>query len=174
MLVTLLTEAKFVAYGVSHWIALAILAVLAVAAARVGRCVRGGPRERLCNRGFAIVLLTTEIGFQVYSMLPGNWGLEHSLPFELCDLAWIAAAVALWTRKPWAAGMVYYWGLTLTLQALLTPKRLDPFPSAMFCMFFISHTLTVVAAVYLTWGIGLRPSWRNRVYPPSRRCSLTR
>jgi hypothetical integral membrane protein (TIGR02206 family) len=105
-------------------------------------------------------MLATDLGFQVYSMLPHNWDVKHSLPLELCDLAWMAAVIGLWTRAAWACRLVYYWGLTLTLQALLTPRLQFDFPRVEFVMFFATHSLTVVAAAYLTWGTGqARPTW---------------
>ncbi len=152
---------KFVVFGATHWVPLAALAVAAAAFVGWGRRRRNTAAERRFRRGFAVVLATVEVAFQVYSMLPGNWALATSLPFELCDLAWMAAAVALWTGASRAGGLLYYWGLTLTAQALLTPRLDVDFPQMSYIMFFVSHGLTVLAAVYVTWGAGLvRPSWR--------------
>ena len=59
-----------------------------------------------------------------------------------------------------AYGALYYWGLTLTTQGLITPDLPQDFPHIYFTMFFASHCVTPAAAVYLTWGVGLRPTWR--------------
>lgn len=155
------TAGDFVAYGPSHVAALGILAALAALMVMVGRRLRGDARERSFRRGFSVALLGVEVGFQLYSMLPQHWGIEHSLPLELCDLAWMAAFVALWSGSRRAGALLYYWGFTLTLQALLTPRLAEEFPSMTFAMFFASHGLTVLAAVYLTFGTGnVRPTWR--------------
>ena len=57
--------------------------------------------------------------------------------------------------------LVYYWGLLLTPQALLTPTLSADFPDPRFLAFWGTHLMIVWAAVYLTWGLGLRPTWRG-------------
>ncbi|MGH8966572.1 MAG: TIGR02206 family membrane protein, partial [Actinomycetes bacterium] len=83
------------------------------------------------------------------------------LPIQLCDLAWVAAAWALWTRRAYPVALTYYWGLTLTTQAVITPALAEGFPSLRFVAFWGTHLLVVWAAVFLTWGLGLRPTWRG-------------
>ena len=62
-----------------------------------------------------------------------------------------------WTRRRWAASVLYYWGLTLTTQGLITPHLDLDFPSFEFIMFFYGHGAVVIAAIYLTWGVVLIP-----------------
>ena len=76
-------------------------------------------------------------------------------------MALIATVVALWTRLPLACALAYYWGLTLTTQALLTPWLNRDFPDPKYLAFWAMHLLIVWAAVYLTWGLRVRPSWRG-------------
>jgi hypothetical integral membrane protein (TIGR02206 family) len=158
-----LEERPFSAYGASHWALLAVVAVLAVVLVRAGRAHRATPRGRRLARRFALVLAGVQAAFQLYSMLPPHWDLAASLPFQLCDLAWIAAAAALWTRARSAGVLLYYWGLTLTAQGLLTPALRFDFPHLQFLMFAWLHGAVVLAAIYSTWGLGERPSWRGYV-----------
>jgi hypothetical integral membrane protein (TIGR02206 family) len=155
-------EGDFRAYGPSHVTVLVVLVAVAAGLVLMGRRLRGGPLEPLLSRTLALILLTTNLGFQVYSMLPRNWAIEHSLPLELCDLAWMAAVIGLSFRSCWACWLAYYWALTLTVQALLTPNLRYDLPRMEFVMFFSTHSLTVLATVYLTWGVGIaRPTWRG-------------
>ena len=48
----------------------------------------------------------------------------------------------------------------MTSQALLTPV-LHKVALLPFLAFFGLHSLVVWAAIYLTWGVGLRPDWRS-------------
>jgi hypothetical integral membrane protein (TIGR02206 family) len=98
---------------------------------------------------------------QVTQLLPGDWDLGTSLPLQLCDLAWIAATVALWTRHWAATALVYFWGLTLTVQGILTPALTQPFPDPRYVMFWGMHFLVVWAAVYLTFGLRVPLTWRS-------------
>jgi hypothetical integral membrane protein (TIGR02206 family) len=88
--------------------------------------------------------------------------IAHSVPLQLCDLAELTAVYALWSQRKWASTLVYYWGLPLSSQALITPDLTAPdFPSHSFLTFFALHLLVVWAAIYLTWGYGIQPGWRS-------------
>jgi hypothetical integral membrane protein (TIGR02206 family) len=44
---------------------------------------------------------------------------------------------------------------------LVTPALVEGFPSPKFIAFWGMHLLIVWAAIYLTWGLGIRPTWRG-------------
>ncbi len=114
------------------------------------------------GRGFAAVLVAFHLPILIYDLSPARFDLENSLPFHICDLGWMAAAYALWSRRQWAYALTYYWGLTLAPQALITPALDAPrAPSVDFFSFWGQHLLVVWAAVYLTWWVGMRPTWRS-------------
>jgi hypothetical integral membrane protein (TIGR02206 family) len=150
---------QFQAYAASHLVVLGVLLVGAVALARVGRSLRGSSAEDLFSKAFAIAVAAL-LPVQLGQLISGS-DLLHSLPLHLCDLAWFATIYALWSRRPVAVALTYYWGLTLTTQAVLTPDLGDDFPDIAFIAFWALHLLIVWAPVYLTWGLGLRPSWRG-------------
>jgi hypothetical integral membrane protein (TIGR02206 family) len=84
------------------------------------------------------------------------------VPLQLTDLATVVAAYALWSRKQWAYALTYYWGLVLSTQALISPAlQSADFPDYRFLAFWAIHLLVVWAAIYLTWGRGMRPDWRD-------------
>jgi len=155
-------ERSFAAYGVSHWVVLGVLSAGVGVLAWFGGRYRGRPGVERLGRVFAVVLVAFHVPIQVYDLTPARFDIEHSLPFQVSDLSWMAAAVALWFRKEWAYALTYYWGLTLVPQALLTPALNGPeFPSIDFISFWGQHLLVVWATVYLTWWLGLRLSWRG-------------
>ena len=49
---------------------------------------------------YAVLIPCFTIPLQVIDFLPGSYDLQTTLPLQLCDLAWIAAVVALWTHRP--------------------------------------------------------------------------
>jgi hypothetical integral membrane protein (TIGR02206 family) len=155
---------EFVAYGPSHLTVLAIFAVGAVALVWAGRRQTDAQSRRL-GHVLATVTLAAFAVALVYKMLVPD--LQTSIPLQLCDIAELMAAYALWTRKQWAFALTYFWGLLLSSQALLTPDIGTPregapdFPSHLFLTFFTLHVLVVWSAVYLTWGRGMRPRWRD-------------
>ncbi|WP_037064222.1 TIGR02206 family membrane protein [Pseudonocardia acaciae] len=150
---------EFVAYGTSHSTVLAVTVAGAAGLVVLGR--HGGARAAgLCARVLAVVLLVLVVGEHVWEFDPEH--VVHTLPLHLSDLAPYTAACALWTRWRWACALTYYWGITLSTQSLLTPALAGPdFPSLQFLVFFASHSMVVWAAIFLTWGLRLAPSWRG-------------
>ena len=153
--------AHFVAFSGQHWLLLAVFAVGVVALPMWGSAHRGTPVELVFRRAFAVVLAAVFLGMQVYYQLePGPFALGTALPLELCDLAVVAAVVALLTRNEVATAFAYYVALTLSVQGILTPALTQPFPTIRFFGFWALHLMVVWAAAYLTWGLGFRPTWR--------------
>ena len=99
------------------------------------------------------------VPIQVLQFTPDEWDVQTSLPLQLCDWAWLAAAVALWTRSRLAATIIYLWGLTLTTQAIATPALTTPYPGLRWWMFWALHLLIVWAAIHVIWGMKLHPTW---------------
>ena len=96
----------------------------------------------------------------IYSLIPPS--IHWSVPLQLTDLATTAGAYALWSQRHWAVALTYYWGLVLSVQALISPVLRGPdFPNYQFLAFWAIHLLVVWAAIYLTWGRGFRPTWRD-------------
>jgi hypothetical integral membrane protein (TIGR02206 family) len=153
-------ERSFAAYGASHWVVLILLATGVGVLAWFGAGYRGTRTVQVVGRGFAVVLVAFHVPILVYDLSPARFAIDHSLPFQISDLTWMAAACALWFRWQWAYLLTYYWGLTLVPQALITPA-LDAaeFPSIDFVSFWGQHILVIWATVYLTWWIGMRPNW---------------
>lgn len=152
----------FTPYGLSHWAVLRVVAVGAVLLVLEGRRHRRTRGGVLFARGFALLLGLFALAMQVYRLLPSQWDMHVSLPLHLSDFTWVVAVYALWTRSQWAYSLTYYWGLTLNPQAMITPALDAPgFPHIDFIDFWTQHTLVVWAAIYLTWGLGMRPDWRS-------------
>lgn len=147
---------------VPHALVLAMIAVVAVVLVILGRRHRGTSTQWQLSRALAAVFAAILLFNEVYWLFFGQSEIKYSLPLQLCDLAAIAAVWALWSHSPTAFALTYFWGLTLTSQALLTPELAGPgFPSLRFLAFFGLHSLAVWAAIYLTWGVGLRPDWHS-------------
>jgi len=150
---------QFAAYGPSHWTVLVVFAIGSVALVWIGRR-QTESQARLLGRVLGALTVAIFGVALVYKLVQP--AIAHSVPLQLCDLAELTAAYALWSHRKWASALVYYWGLPLSSQALITPDLTAPdFPGHDFLTFFALHLLVVWAAIYLTWGYGMRPGWRS-------------
>jgi hypothetical integral membrane protein (TIGR02206 family) len=150
---------EFSAFGPSHLTVLALFAVGAVALVWLGRHQTEIQAQRF-SRVMAGVLLAVFLATLIYKLFHPT--MATSIPLQLCDIAEVTVAYALWSQRHWAYTIAYYWGLVLSSQALITPDVDGPdFPDRSFLSFFTLHLLVVWSAVYLTWGRGMRPRWSS-------------
>ncbi|KUI47839.1 hypothetical protein AU198_22390 [Mycobacterium sp. GA-1199] len=150
---------QFEPYGPSYWGAIAVFVAGAVVLVWAGHRQTDAQAQRW---GRALGGLTALIygAVLVYNLVPPT--LAGSVPLQLTDLATVVAAYALWSRRQWAYALTYYWGLVLSVQALISPVLRGPdFPHYRFLAFYAIHLLVVWAAIYLTWGRGMHPDWRD-------------
>ena len=148
--------------SVQHWsrehiVALVITAV--VAALLVAGARRWGDAwARPSGRGLAIVILAGFVGEQLTYALRGQWTAQVNLPLQLTDAVTLVSVAALW--RPESALLVellYFWALSASLQAVLTPDLAQPFPDVLFFSYFATHSGAIAAACLLVFGARRRP-----------------
>lgn len=151
-----LATERFQSFTPEHYLLIGIFGAVLGALIVLGR--RRGD-DVVFRRAFAIVILCFTVPMQVAQLMPNDFGLGTSLPLQYCDLAWAIAAWALWTRDPRAVALTYFWGTTLTIQAIITPSLGQTFPDPRYFMFWGMHFMTVWAAAYLM-ASGGRLTWK--------------
>ncbi len=120
--------------------------------------VRPGHWTVAAGKGLAAVLFATALVWLVTTLSAERLSWATSLPLPLCDLAAFVAGVALWTRRQVLVDLTYYWGIAGTLQGLLTPDLPVGAASYTKVEYLITHTVVVLAAVYLVAGMRLYPA----------------
>lgn len=155
----MLSGRHFTAYGPSHWAAIAVFVVGAVLVVWLGRH-QTERQSRVFGRILGALTAAIYVAMLTYTLIPPS--IERSVPLRLTDLATVVGAYALWSQRHWAFVLTYYWGLVLSTQALISPVLKSPdFPHYEFLAFWSIHLLVVWAAIYLTWGRGMCPRWRD-------------
>jgi len=135
----------------------------AIAIATAGLVVAARRRPGLWLRVLALVLVVAEVSWWVYLASGGGEPGQRAqpLPLQLCDVAVLVAAAALWTRDRLLVEVTYFWGLAGTLQALLTPDLPQNFPSYPYFQYYVVHGGVVASALLLVIGLGLHPRPRS-------------
>jgi len=147
------------------------VAALAATAAVAALLVAGGRRRGDAwaipvGRGLAVVILAGFVGEQLTYVLRGAWTAEVNLPLQLTDAVTLAAVAALWRpESPLLVELVYFWALTASLQAVLTPDLGSSFPDPLFVTYFVTHSGAIAAACLLVFGARRTPRpgavWRT-------------
>jgi hypothetical integral membrane protein (TIGR02206 family) len=135
-------------------VATAVVAALLIAGAR-----RWGDDWAVrAGRGLAVVILAGFVCEHLTYALRGLWTADVNLPLQLTDAVTLASVAALW--RPESAllvELVYFWALSASLQAVLTPDLGQSFPDLLFLTYFATHSGAIVAACLLVFGARRRP-----------------
>ncbi|MFM8979323.1 MAG: TIGR02206 family membrane protein [Planctomycetia bacterium] len=118
------------------------------------------------RRAGAWLLWGVNAAWLVKACWPGNFTWQHSLPLQLCDLAWIAAGWSLWSAAPAAAlrhQLPVLWGLALSTMAYLTPAVTAEPDSPDFWAFWILHWQILAVALLNLQVAGTRITEQGRM-----------
>ena len=147
---------------------LLVIAALVLAGVRIGNRSRGRLAVIL-----GIFLLASELLIHPYIASRGLWKIDTCLPLHLCDLTAIFAWVALLWRNQKVYECLFFWGIPGAIISLATPEfTLAPGvinadgtlggETLVFLHYYVSHGGILVAALYLTFALGMKPrrgSW---------------
>jgi hypothetical integral membrane protein (TIGR02206 family) len=139
---------------------IAALTATAAAAAALALVARRRPNAAWLvplSRVLALLILAAYLTEQAATVLRGTWTVERSLPLQLTDAVTLVAVAALWSWVPLLVELTYFWGLSASLQAVLTPDLGQAFPSVFYFTYFTTHSGAVIAAVLLVFGLGMAP-----------------
>jgi hypothetical integral membrane protein (TIGR02206 family) len=152
-------------FSIAHLAALATL-VLASSLAIVARRRHPGRWIMWASWALAGAIFAGWAGEYIAEIVLGTWTLQYSLPLQLTDAVSLAAIIALLTRQRLFVELAYFWALSASLQAVLTPDLSSSFPSVFYFTYFLYHVGSIVAACLLVFGCRLypRPGAILRVY----------
>jgi hypothetical integral membrane protein (TIGR02206 family) len=142
--------------GTEHLLTVAVIAAT-IASLVVAARFRPGPWTVVACRVLAVAILGNEAAWWIWLGAHHTWSASYALPFQLCDVAAVVSAVALWTRQPLLVELTYFWGLAGTANGLITPDITEHFPSFGFMQYFIAHGTIVAAALLLVVGLRIAP-----------------
>lgn len=91
----------------------------------------------------------------------GTYDYLSDLPLFLCDLVAVLLPFILYHKNRKWIGILYFWAMAGTLQALITPDLKDGFPSFHFFRYFLTHAGIVAAVLYTVVVWKIRISWRD-------------
>lgn len=152
---------RFRPFTTFHLVMVLACAALVFGACRYGRETRQTAAERRFRLAWGWSIVAFGVFSNIWWAIPGHHAPDGRLPLHLCRVAtWVAAAAMLTGARPWRA-VLFFWGLGLCVQGLVTPLRLDGFASVGFWIFWVGHLQIVGSAVYDVVVLGFRPVVRD-------------
>jgi hypothetical integral membrane protein (TIGR02206 family) len=143
--------------------AAAVLAIVLATVAAIRAARRDGDRQAssATERAIGIAFVVTWLAVHGWWLLPPRLDPVKTLPLQMCHWAALGAGFYLATRARWLAVLLYFWGLGLCTQALITPTLEEGPATHVFWYFWLSHGMIVGGAAYALAVHGFRPDWRD-------------
>jgi len=154
-------DAPLIRFGPAHLAVIALTFLLPLGLAAIARTTRNRAIARAVSLAFAAELAATWALWYWLIVSQGWVSAKTILPMDLCDWAAIAALVALIWPNQQSYELAWFWSLSGTLQALLTPDLAYDFPDLRFIVFFGFHGGVIASVLYMTAGLGMRPRPRS-------------
>ena len=150
----------FESFSFQHFFTLAILASLTIIAIVIGKRVDHKMKiwigYTIASASFVVMLLDLLLRIYTHTL-----DILIDLPLFLCDIvALILPVIILRENRKWL-GILYFWAVAGTMQALLTPDLNGGFPTFEFFRYFIMHGGIVSAVIYCVIVMKINITWRD-------------
>jgi hypothetical integral membrane protein (TIGR02206 family) len=153
--------ARFEAFSALHFATIGAFALFWLALVLAGRAFAGRAGQRAWRNGLASFVLACWVFANGVQLLPGHFRADVVLPLQVCDVAGLVAALALWRPGRHANAVLHFWGLGFSAQAILTPELLYGPGHIDFWTFWPPHANLVGAACYALAVDRYRPAWAD-------------
>jgi hypothetical integral membrane protein (TIGR02206 family) len=157
------TGPPFTIFSFSHIAALGFVALACVAIA-IATFYSNDRQRAWLRRGLIGFTVVNWLGWDAWQLAYGLWSAAFSLPLHLCTLSVPLSALMLLTRSYTLFQLLYFWGFTASVVAMLTPDLAGygyNFPHFRYWIFFTSHGSILLAVVYAAVAFRYRPTWRS-------------
>lgn len=126
----------------------------------VGRRQTPLARSRL-DRNIGLVLIALWIVSNGWWLLPPRFDAARALPLHVCDITSLLAGIVLLAPRRAFRAVLYFWGIGMSLQAILTPEIAFEPDTPWFWIFWLSHAGIIGIAIYDIVVRGFRPTWAD-------------
>lgn len=151
-------DSGFESFSTQHYSALFAFGVISYAVIRQGKAA-SEPQKTNIGLIIAGITFSTLILDATVKLAAGTFDLYGDLPFFMCDfVAMVLPFVIIAQNRKWI-GILYFWALAGTMQALLTPDLEAGFPSFDFFRYFIGHAGIITAVLYTVIVRKIRIGW---------------
>lgn len=155
---------QFQAFSTMHAAVIAVVVFVTAIACALGVRWRGSRQVRLFERLTAVVLFIAWLLTMVLGALPPRYYIGGALPLQMCDLTGLFAPLVLFTSSRPLRTLLYFWGLGLSVNAVITPTLGDGPATIDFWLFWVMHAGIVGVAVYDLVARRYRPTLRDTLF----------
>lgn len=111
----------------------------------------------------SLLLPFTIVIWIVARLWRGEFDVAEDLPLHMCNLVTFFVPFIFYRqkRRQWLFGIIYFWVLSGTLQAVITPGLEQAWPHFYYFRYWIVHCGLVIFILYAVIVLGYIPQWRD-------------
>lgn len=138
----------FVAFSLEHNIALIAICILIISCFKFESFYK--KNDSKISLGISFLMALQQTLLYSWYLTSGSFSLKESLPLYTCRIAIIISVFMLLKPKQWMVDLVYFWGFTGSLIALLSPDTSTfTYPHFMFLQYFVGHGFLIFTSIYM-------------------------
>lgn len=122
--------------------------ILVVLISFAGTRIRRAEHLKRFSRCLGVSLLGIWMIYNIYNFLPANFRPDVSLPLHVCDVLAIVAFFSLISPNRKTSALLYFCGLILTGQAILSPTGNQDPATFRFWLFWLLHGGIIATSIY--------------------------
>jgi hypothetical integral membrane protein (TIGR02206 family) len=105
------------------------------------------------HRALALLIAAGFVTEQIVYAARGIWSPEVNLPLQQSDaVTFVSVAALLRPDRRLLVELTYFWALSASLQAVITPDLNEDFPDVLWFTYYATHGGAIAAACLLVFG----------------------
>lgn len=161
MVISLQISPDFVLFSQDHWLPIIIAAALTILVIVFANQFLNSNQKRKLGFGISLIPLFCVL-FRMYMEYDtGLFSVQGSLPLHLCRvIAFALPLIMLNENRKWL-GVMYFWVLVGTANAIITPDEKTIFPHWSYIVYFSLHLGLVSTMLYAIFVYKFRLIWKD-------------
>lgn len=152
---------NFVSFGIQHFVMLGLISLLTILVPYLAIHFLNNTQQLYLSRFISVALSLTVVTWIFIRLKLGDFDRTTDLPLDFCNLSALLMPILMWNPSLAIHEVLYFWILTGTLLANVTPYLYNGFPNFTFMKYWIVHGGLIVVVVYNTVVFELYPEWAS-------------
>ena len=150
----------FQAFSLPHLIPLVFIGFFGVAVILYAKKLEPKSKHRLLLLLSFLPFLGSFIIYP-FAWYEGDLNIKEDLPLHLCRFLALSAPVVVWKGNRFWIGVFYFWIITGTLNANITPDVQYGFPNWTYFSYWLTHSFLLIIPFYYVFVFRLDIRWRD-------------
>lgn len=152
---------SFEAYTMEHFLPIILAVLIAWASISIANRRLKKKQQSILGTILASTSFVCVLGRMGYLMGQGNFDPALDLPFFLCRFMAVVLPFVMYTRNRFLLGILYFWILVGTVNAVITPEVSFNFGHWEYNIYWIYHLMLIVSIIYAARVYKFKITWKD-------------